>query len=288
VFSHVVSPLRRRSLRTCLSILVLSAALVILPALASSEAPGISAYDEPGIYGRHSWTPATATVGAGGAVRFSNPYSEVPHGLKFTGGPGTPSCTGIPAAASEATGATNWHGECTFSAPGTYSFICTVHPTEMTGTITVTAAGTPPPGPVPPPTPTPQPSPGEPSPPGSPGSLLAGGSRALKLVSAQHGPAVRGSLDVARAGAGGRLEVALLATSASLARTHHPRRVRVGRFVRSSVRAGVVSFAVPLTARGRSALRRHRRLALTVRVVLAPFYGTPVAMTRSITLHARG
>ena len=30
-----------------------------------------------------------------------------------------------------------WSGECTFSAPGTYSFVCTAHRTEMTGTVVV-------------------------------------------------------------------------------------------------------------------------------------------------------
>ena len=290
VSSKIVPRLRRRS--PVLALAMLAAALVVLPAIASSEAPSISAYDEPGVYGYHSWMPATAIVSAGGVVKFSNPYSEVPHGLKFTGGPATPSCAGMPAAATEATGATSWHGECTFSAPGTYSFICTVHPTEMKGTITVNASGTVTPGPG---------SPESPSPPsgsggssggsgsggslGSSGSPFAGGSKALKLTARQHGPSVHGSIAVSSAGASGGLEVSLLATSASLAKAHHPKKVRVGRFVRSSVKAGVVSFAVPLTARGRSALRRHRRLALTVRVVLTPFYGTPATMTKSVVLH---
>jgi plastocyanin len=291
MFSEIVPSLRRRSLRTCLSVLVLAAALVVMPTIASSETPSISAYDEPGLYGFHSWMPATATVSAGGVVKFSNPYSEVPHGLKFTGSPATPSCTGIPAAATEATGATSWHGECMFSAPGTYSFVCTVHPTEMKGTVTVNASGTVTPGPTP----------GSPESPSSPtgsggsgsggslgagGSPFAGGSKALKLAPRQHGRSVHGSIDVSPAGASGELEVALLATSASLAKAHHPKRVRVGHFVRSSVKAGVVSFAVPLTAHGKSALRRHRRLALTVRIVLTPFYGTPVSMTKSVVLHA--
>jgi len=122
---------------------VLGVAAAVLPAVAASEtAPTISAYDEPGFYGGHSWMPATATVGLGGVVRFANPYSEVPHGLKFTGGPATPTCSGIPAAAGTETGETNWHGECTFSAAGTYAFICTVHPGEMKGTVTVNADGT--------------------------------------------------------------------------------------------------------------------------------------------------
>jgi plastocyanin len=111
-----------------------------LPAVAGSVEPTISAYNEPGPYGYHSWMPSTATVSPGGAVIFKNPYSGTPHGLKFTGGtagPPPPSCTGLPAAAETAAGAPSWEAKCTFSKAGTYTFVCTVHP-EMTGTITVT------------------------------------------------------------------------------------------------------------------------------------------------------
>jgi len=106
---------------------------------ASAAIPLVSAFNEPGIYGTHYWSPSTATVVSGGAVKFANPYTTTYHGLKFTGGTAgeTPSCTGIPAAAGEPIGAFHWEGECTFNKAGTYTFICTVHPAEMTGTITV-------------------------------------------------------------------------------------------------------------------------------------------------------
>jgi plastocyanin len=268
-----------------------------VPTIASSETgASISAYDEPGGYGYHSWQPSTATVGAGGVVKFSNPYNEVPHGLKFTGGPAgaTPSCTGIPAAAGESSGATNWQGECTFSTPGTYTFICTVHPTEMTGTITVNANGT-----TTTTTTTTTPSstpggttttttPGGSSPAATSGSPLAGGATtAVKLAGRQNGKSVHGTVAVSQAGAGGRLEVVLLASGASLARVGgRPSRVRVGRFVRSGLRAGVVSFVVPLSGPARSVLRRHRRLALTVEIVLTPAHGAAVTVTRSVVEHS--
>jgi plastocyanin len=129
-----------------LTAVVLGSVAASAPALASSEPPpSISAYNEPGIYGFHSWMPATATIATSRAVKFANPYGTTYHGLQFTGGSAgtTPSCTGIPAAAGEVTGAVSWQGECTFSAPGTYTFICTVHPAEMKGTITVKTPGTP-------------------------------------------------------------------------------------------------------------------------------------------------
>jgi len=264
---------------------VLGAALVVLPAVAGSEtSPSITAHNEGAYAYAHSWMPSTATVGAGGVVKFSNPYSETHHGLKFTGGTAgaTPSCTGIPAAAGEPSGAVSWQGECTFSTPGTYTFICTVHPAEMTGTITVTAAGTPVPGSTPTPTPTPT-TPLAPSPESPSGSPLAGSP---SLRSSQHGSSVHGSVEVSKAGVGGRLEVDLLAKSASLAKAKRPTQVRVGRLVRSSLYAGSVSFAVPLTARAKAALRHHKRLALTVRIVLTPVSGAAATVTKSVVLHA--
>jgi plastocyanin len=111
-----------------------------LAASASAVTPLISAFNEPGIYSYHYWQPSTATIAPGGGVKFANPYESTYHGLKFTGGTAgeTPTCTGIPAAAGEPIGAFHWEGECKFTKAGTYTFICTVHPTEMTGTITVT------------------------------------------------------------------------------------------------------------------------------------------------------
>jgi hypothetical protein len=108
---------------------------------------------------------------------------------------------------------------------------------------------------------------------------------APSLRSTQHGASVRGSVDVAQSGAGGELEVDLLAKSASLAAAHRSGPVRVGRFVRASVSAGKVPFAVGLSARAKSALRRHHRLALTVRIVLTPTHGATVTIARSVSLH---
>jgi plastocyanin len=270
---------------------VLGAALVALPAVAGSEAvPTIEAANSTGSYGEqhHYWSPATATVGAGGVVAISNPSSEVKHGVQWTGGPGTPSCSGVPVGTS----GTSWHGECTFSEPGTYTFYCTVHGAEMSGTVTVTRGST---------TTTTQPTTtaaaptttvptvsggsGSPSTPGSTApsvSPLAGSAAtALELPTLQHGTSVRGSVAISEAGTGGRLEVDLLARSASLA-AHHAAPVRVGHLVRSSLHAGTIRFAVALSARSRQALRRHRRLALTVRMLLSPPHGAAVSIVRAI------
>jgi plastocyanin len=109
----------------------------------------------------------------------------------------------------------------------------------------------------------------------------------LKLAVTHRGAVVRGSLEVSRSGAGGRLEVDLLAKSASLARRgHSSKQVTVGRLVRASVSAGKVQFSIALNARGKSALRRHHRLALIVKIMLTPPSGNATTLTRSVVLHA--
>jgi hypothetical protein len=49
--------------------------------------------------------------------------------------------------------------------------------------------------------------------------------------------------------------------------------MRVGRLVRSSLKAGSVSFSVPLSAKGKAALRHRRRLAPPVKITLTPLHG---------------
>ncbi len=117
------------------------------------------------------------------------------------------------------------------------------------------------------------------------GPVIAAGS--LKLSEPRHGSSVHGSLDVAQAGAGGTLEVDLLAKTASLAKARHKKSTStvVGRLVRDSVSAGKVAFSVGLSVRARSALRRHHKLALTVRITLTPPSGHAEVVTRSVVLH---
>src|SRR3954453_210905 len=90
--------LRRRF--TFLVASLLGAAVVVLPAVAGSEtAPAsVTAVNSEGAYKGHYWSPSTVTVGSGGVVTFSNPSSEVSHGLEWTGGPAAPTCSGVPGA----------------------------------------------------------------------------------------------------------------------------------------------------------------------------------------------
>ena len=275
---------------------VLGAAVVVLPAVASSEAgPMISAVGG-GPYGEsYAWSPASVEVASGGNVTFQNVSSTVSHGLVWDTAE-APSCSsGIPLGRGE----TSWKGTCNFSHPGSYNFHCYVHPTQMKGTVTVSASGTTtvttpggPPGTTTTGTTTTgtatAPGAQEPGGPGGPsGSPLAGSaSSAIRLARLQHGGAVRGAVAVSEAGSGGRLEVDLLARRASLAGAPHAPLASAGRLVRSSLRAGVVSFKVPLNARAAHALRAHHRLALTVRIVIRPVHGSPATVTRSVLLRS--
>jgi plastocyanin len=218
--------------------------------------------------------------------------------------------------------AVTWNGACTFTKPGAYTFYCTVHlfegtiyvnsegvvPTTTTTTTstttsttptttstTTTTTFTPPPSTTTTQTQTSSTSsaPGSTSPVGTPepNGPAGPGERAgeppvliLALVKGAHGATVRGSTEVAPLYGGSRLEVDLVARGAASARAKHAAPTLLGRFVRASVPAGKVSFAVSLNARGRSLLRRRGRLAVTVRIVLTPPGGSAVTVTQGVVL----
>jgi plastocyanin len=276
--------MRSRGLLKGLVALALGAAVAALPAVAGSEtAPTIEAINHPGgIYGEtHEWAPPSATVGANGVVAFVNNSSTVPHSVVWSSAI-KPACEHVPEA-----GATQWSGTCTFSQPGTYTFYCSVHPNEMKGSITVNANGT------------------------TTATMTAGGTTTstttsgsstsqgppvpgtsplqgkLTLAKSQRGTSVRGSVHISPAGAGGRLEVDLLARRASLASASGAFRARVGRLVRGGLHAGKFSFSVPLNAKGRRALRRHGHLGLSAVVQVSAPAAATVSQSRSIVLRRR-
>jgi plastocyanin len=130
-------------LRNLLVVGALGFVAAALPAMASSEttatisakANGTGPYPEP-----YSWSPSQATIAQGASVTFSTGSTSAPHGIVWTSSI-KPTCD-----SSVPVGETNyrehWSGSCTFTQPGTYTFHCSVHTTEMIGSITVTAAGT--------------------------------------------------------------------------------------------------------------------------------------------------
>jgi plastocyanin len=234
------------------------AAGLLLPAVAvSADGPTIEATSGGGGF---AWNPATAAVGPGGAVNFKSNSTVVEHGVTWTGGPGTPSCTGVPI--NE--GRTSWSGSCTFASPGNYAFVCSVHPIEMKGTITVGSGETNPP------------------PPGS--STTGPVAKDLKIAKSQRGGVVRGSIQVL-AGAGGKLEVELLGARAVLLGPGKAGKMRVGRTVRSSLPSGRVQFSVSLKPVARRALRLKKRLSLTVRIVVTAPGRPALTLKRGVVLH---
>jgi hypothetical protein len=269
---------------------VLGVAVAVLPALAASSTaklevnqncvePNWPCWAAPG-----SSQPAfMTTVASGGTVTFVDQKTAA--NIAWTGTAPTcePSVPVAPAAPK-----TGWEGKCTFAAPGTYKFesstlfkdfyndytkyeivvegSTTTTTTGTTGTTTTTTTTT--------------------SPASSESPLAGSGSQAVKVSKSQHGGSVRGSINLSKAAAGYHLEVDLLTQSAVLAKAKHSTRVRVGRYVRSSLSAGRLSFSVKLNVKARRAIRRHHRLPLTVEIALTPASGKALTITRSVTLHA--
>ncbi len=106
----------------------------------------------------------------------------------------------------------------------------------------------------------------------APGTLFG----SVKLTSLPHGGVVHGSLVVSSAGSEGQLQIELLTKGAT---------APVAKLVRSSLHTGKLTFALPLSTKGKAALRRHRRLILTVKITLTPPRGAAVTVTRGVVVH---
>jgi hypothetical protein len=225
------------------------------------------------------------TIASGGSVMFVDHGKEANIAWMGTAPTCEPSVPVAPAMAK-----TGWEGKCTFATPGTYKFESSTmfHDTYedyrhyevvVEGSATTTSTTS---------TSTPSPTSGTTTSSSTPagesptGSPLSG---APTIHSSQRGTTVKGSVQIAKAGAGDRLEVDLIATTASLAKAGHKTQV-VGRFVSASVNAGQQSFSVKLNARARKALKRHHHLALKVKITLTPGYGEATSVTKSVTVHA--
>ncbi len=114
----------------------------------ATPSPGGTPLPPPGdiLMAGRAFTPATVTVDAGTAVRWRNNDSR-----EHTVTSGSQAFdSGLIAAGATFTRV--------FSTPGTFSYLCLIHP-DMTGTIAVRGAGGATPPPPPPPTPTPVPTP---------------------------------------------------------------------------------------------------------------------------------
>lgn len=280
------------------SVVLLGVALAVLPAVAAASETKIEVAENCNDY--HDWqcwtlsgasaTPAFVTVASGAVVTFADKTSFAAN-ITWRGAAPTCSAT-VPV--SPAPAASGWEGTCKFEAPGTYEFedASLFYPKA---TVEVSAAGTTPNGTTTTGSSTSGPS-NSSSGSGTGSSTQTGGSTGagtqpagggfaiVKLAAAQHGQSVHGSLEVSQAAAGGRFEVQLLATRASLASGGRSPSVQVGRTVHAPLRAGAATFTVGLDARARRALQVHGRLALSVRIVLSAAHGAPLAITRSVVV----
>jgi plastocyanin len=233
-----------------------------------------------------------ASIFTGGTVFFSDAAGGNAHNVTFTGGSQPSSCTqtsgptspppNLPMPSVPTTQA--WSGNCTFSTPATYSFVCQAH-SNMTGTVQVV---NPPPADPPPP-----PPPGGGSPPPGGGGGGGGGSDpggsptqpgapAIKFTRKQTGTTLRGSVTAA---AGAKIVVTALVSNRSLS-TSRPKKikkVKVGSQTKRSTGAKI-NFAVKLNAAAKRALKRKDKLSVTLRIVVTPSSGKATTKTVVVTL----
>jgi hypothetical protein len=314
--------MRPRTLLPLALAALLGAAVAVLPALAAAPSETKLEVNENCV--ELNWpcwaTPGSGSpaskiaIAPGDEVKFAD-HAATAATVSWTGS--APTCSGIPASATTA-----WEGTCKFEAEGTYKFESSTlfndgitnytkyeivvesasTSTTSTTTPTTTATTTTTPTTTTPATTTPtattstQPSNG-----GTTGTTVSAASTpgpiemprppagshplaTLALANAQHGDAVHGTVQIPAADSGARLEIELLAQGASLAKVKRPGSARVGRLVRSSAPAGTVSFTVSLDAQAKRALRRHHKLALTVKIVLTPVHGAALTLTRNLDL----
>jgi plastocyanin len=239
--------------------------LLIAAAMVCAAAPALGSGDPGGSFTAidYAWQAngtdgTTVTVTPGQTVSFGYPAGTTTHNVDFTGKQPT-QCTGL----TPYPRPKGWTASCTFDAPGSYPFVCDVHP-GMQGTVVVsapasltpTATPTPDPGADPVATPTPPPL-GSGSGPSTSPTATPVTTLKLKLAAKQKGTHLRGTVTVERASS--RLEV-----------TVKSGKTKAGTWLKRSARKGTVAFSVPLNAKARRTLKAKRRLKLTVTVALTP------------------
>jgi len=77
-----------------------------------------------------AFTPQDTAVQTGGTVTWTWNSGTTPHNVTYTGGP-----TPLPTSSSDQSGTTTF--STTFTTVGKYTYRCTIHPTQMNGTVVV-------------------------------------------------------------------------------------------------------------------------------------------------------
>jgi plastocyanin len=269
------------------SVVLAALAAAVSAGNAGSQGPPVIAALDPDTYNASPrWGPSTVTIAPGGAVGFQYPAGDPPqgtsaHSVVFQNPPSTPSCSGVPQT-NGAGQAAPWSGSCTFSAPGTYSFYCGVHGVAMSGTVKVAAPG--PTGTGTDPTTGTGPNSGTTTgtttvtatgqPPGA-----APDASAFAVASSQKGTSVKGSVTI---GYDRSSLSAVLTASGKLAKL-----TTVGSLVKSRLKAGPLRFSVPLSKRGKRALKRRHRLTLRLQVRVRAPNGSSTTLAKTVKLSQR-
>jgi plastocyanin len=265
-------------------------------ALAQGDPPPTATFDttDSPSFANVAGGGSTATIALGGKVTIRNgpggAGTSEEHDVNFNqaGNPaggvncvqtagGVSSGQQIPPAESDAA----WAGDCTFTQPGTYAFICNPHALEgMRGTVTVVAPGTPqgPGGPAAPGT-----QGGGTQPPPAQPPVQQGTPPTIKVASSQKGDGVHGTITGAKRQ--GRAKIEIFALRGDLGLTgSRTAETPAGSLSASVTKSGGLDFVVPVSAKGRSAVAKNGRLALSVRVTAPRVQGTATAKTFKVTL----
>jgi plastocyanin len=235
----------------------------------------------------------TATIALGGKVTFAYPEGVDEHNARFVRD--GVACTQTAGLGSVVNGKAiptvtedpGWTGDCTFTQPGDFTFVCDVHPLmqgtvvvvdegggttstgmtttgQTTSTTTTTPGGGGGTGPATVPTTTPN----------------VPTTPRIRIARTQRGTALRGTITK-----GGKASKVVVDVRALRGAVRAPGRrtalVSVGKLTRKTSATGGLTFAIKLDARARMALTRTRKLALNVRVtVTLPLIG---AQTETFT-----
>jgi plastocyanin len=217
---------------------------------------------------------SSVSVARGGTVTFSYPSGASFHNVVFDTAQPT-ACQDMPSGAAPP----GWSGSCSFDAYGTYAFHCGLH-SLMTGRVEVPDPSAPPTGTTGPTDPTGPTGPTGPPPTETGGELAP---PAVKMSRRQSGTVVRGSVTTPA----GPSTVAVTALVGKRALASRARLVKVGALKKHSAGTGRTSFALRIDRGARRALHRHHRLALTVRIAVAPDAGTAFKKTAKVVLREK-
>jgi plastocyanin len=250
----------------------------LLYSLLLAAAPQITASDD-------FFTPTAVTVALNGTVDFDYPVGGESHNVHFardgaecaqTAGAkvGAVSGRAVPETAESA----GWSAACRFPQAGIYRFSCDDH-AEMTGQVTVlNADGTPPVEATPTPAPTPPSATPVPTP--TPAPTPATTPATATLAAVQKGTRITATLTGGSARSTVTLEA--LAKRSDLRAKGKAKLLRVGKATKTVAAGATVKASVPLNAAAKRALKRRKKLKLTVNIAI-----DGARMTKTVTVRVK-